>query len=496
MSDISLSKAVRSNLLSLQNTSDLMSSTQNRLATGKKVNSALDNPSNFFTASSLNSRAGDMNQLLDSMANGIQTLEAADNGLKAITKTLESMQSTLRQARQDKSFQTTSFELGTVDTSAQQSLSLSGGAIGSTAVDIDLVMNPGVTAAAAGAAVIEGGAFTPLAAGETASFTVSDGTNSFAVTLDDTTGASLAAAQASIQQQLDDNGVNVTVGTNSGGDGFSFTSTATGTDATVAISAITEPTTTGQTGLTVGTESGTAAIEGARARTVDELVNAINSNADINTAVRATNDNGKLRIENQSTQDLTVGGVSEGQITGASGEAEIGGNTVRAGLADQFRELRDQLDKLADDASFNGINLLRGDNLQITFNETGTSELNIRSKDGESINSGSLNIQTNLQASDLDSDTAIDGFLGEVKEAINQVRAQSSSFGSSLSVVQNRQDFTKNMINTLQTGAANLTLADSNEEAANLLALQTRQQLSSTALSMASQADQAVLRLF
>jgi flagellin-like hook-associated protein FlgL len=62
--------------------------------------------------------------------------------------------------------------------------------------------------------------------------------------------------------------------------------------------------------------------------------------------------------------------------------------------------------------------------------------------------------------------------------------------------VQNRQDFTKNMVNTLQTGAANLTLADTNEEAANLLALQTRQQLSSTALSMASQADQAVLRLF
>ena len=76
------------------------------------------------------------------------------------------------------------------------------------------------------------------------------------------------------------------------------------------------------------------------------------------------------------------------------------------------------------------------------------------------------------------------------------VRSQSSAFGSSLSIVQNRQDFTSNMMNTLETGAANLTLADSNEEAANLLALQTRQQLSSTALSMASQQDQSVLRLF
>jgi len=80
--------------------------------------------------------------------------------------------------------------------------------------------------------------------------------------------------------------------------------------------------------------------------------------------------------------------------------------------------------------------------------------------------------------------------------ALNSVRSQSSTFGSSLSIVQNRQDFTKAMINTLQSGADGLTLADSNEEGANLLALQTRQQLSTTALSLASQASQAVLRLF
>jgi flagellin-like hook-associated protein FlgL len=165
-------------------------------------------------------------------------------------------------------------------------------------------------------------------------------------------------------------------------------------------------------------------------------------------------------------------------------------------MATQFRELRDQLDKLADDASFNGINLLRGDNLKITFNETGTSELDIRSKDEQGINSSVLKLATNLQAEDLDSDANIDKLLGDVKSAINDVRSQSSAFGSSLSIVENRQNFSKNMINTLQTGASNLTLADANEEAANLLALQTRQQLSSTALSMASQADQAVLRLF
>jgi hypothetical protein len=97
VADVNLSKAVRSNLLSLQSTAASMAKTQERLATGLKVNSALDNPTNFFTAASLNSRAGDMSNLLDSMSNGIKTIEAADNGLSSITKTVESMQSTLRQ---------------------------------------------------------------------------------------------------------------------------------------------------------------------------------------------------------------------------------------------------------------------------------------------------------------------------------------------------------------------------------------------------------------
>lgn len=122
MSDISLSKAVRANLLSLQNTAEMMNKTQSRLATGNKVNSALDNPSNFFTASALNSRAADMGNLLDSMASGIKVIEAADKGITAITKNIESMQSTLRQARQDKSFQTDTYEVGTDST-----LKLSGG---------------------------------------------------------------------------------------------------------------------------------------------------------------------------------------------------------------------------------------------------------------------------------------------------------------------------------------------------------------------------------
>jgi flagellin-like hook-associated protein FlgL len=84
----------------------------------------------------------------------------------------------------------------------------------------------------------------------------------------------------------------------------------------------------------------------------------------------------------------------------------------------------------------------------------------------------------------------------DLTTALSTLRSQATAFGSNLSTVQIRQDFTKAMINTLQSGADSLTLADSNEEGANLLALQTRQQLSTTALSLASQASQAVLRLF
>ncbi|MFC5070011.1 flagellin, partial [Flaviflagellibacter deserti] len=234
------------------------------------------------------------------------------------------------------------------------------------------------------------------------------------------------------------------------------------------------------------------------AKTVDALVNEINNNDDLEGKIRASNDNGKLRIENLSTQDLSVVGATATGLTGGTGTANtqtIGGNTVRAGLADQFNELRDQLDKFADDASFNGINLLRGDNLKLTFNETGTSSIDISTKDQKAVNSTELGI-SNIEAEDLDSDANIDTLLNGVKESLSTIRSQSSSFGSNLSVVQNRTDFTKSMVNTLQTGADKLVLADTNEEAANLLALQTRQQLSSTALSMASQADQAVLRLF
>src|SRR5664280_1737141 len=99
MSDIVLSAGVRSNLLQLQQTSDLITQTQDRLSTGKKVNSALDNAINFFTAQGFTTRTNDLNGLLDSMTNGVNTIQAANNGITAITKLVQSAQSLVSQAQ-------------------------------------------------------------------------------------------------------------------------------------------------------------------------------------------------------------------------------------------------------------------------------------------------------------------------------------------------------------------------------------------------------------
>jgi len=593
MADISLSKAVRSNLLSLKGTADMMASTQNRLATGNKVNSALDNPSSWFTAQGLNNRASDLGALLDNMANGVQTLEAADNGLTAMTKTLESMQSTLRQARQDKSFQTSSFELTKVDANDPNlgKLSFSGGAVANS-VGVDLTkVGSGQKAAsaakyeapaAAGKASVVGDATFADADAQNATaltFTFGGKTATISVAVD--AGATRTTAQfaAAVQAQIDDSELSgkitftegatgkftvatvdnvdgdITIGgadmdavfgtvaadpldiqagertPATGSDGkHEFTvngkkislDTTTGADLDTAITTINTQLGTdkkfeaykevgGKIGLRAITDdAGPLTVGGADAalfaapttsttmsfaRSVDELVTAINADTNLTGKIRASNDNGKLRIENQSTKDLEVEGLTTGKISGGAAKSSIDGNSVRSGLADQFNELRDQLDKLADDATFNGINLLRGDKLSITFNETGTSSIDIQTKDNKTINSSNLGVSTTLEASDLDNDSSIDAQLGKLKSALNDVRAQASSFGSNLSIVQNRQSFTKSMIDTLQSGAGNLTLADMNEEAANLLALQTRQSLSSNSLSLASQADQSVLQL-
>jgi flagellin len=494
-SNITLSAGVRQNLLALQNTAQLLSTTQNRLATGKKVNSALDNPTNFFTSSALASRASDLSNILDSMENGINTLKAADNGLTAITKAVESLKASVTQARQDASWKATSFTIDAtaIGTSTAKTLSISGGAVGTTPVDIDLnqtavsAVSATLTGGQAIAGNYTGGTFSIQAAnlngGAAVDVTIAD--NATATDVVDAINDALALATGGA--------AGITASESSGT--LTLTGT-TGNNITVSgdASVLAEFDFTDGEASTNGVVAVAAAV-----KTVDELVTAINTDVNLIGKVKATNDGGKLNIQNLSTEDLTVEGATSAAIitggTGPSSTTTIGGNTVRKNLISQFNDLRNQLDKLADDSSFNGVNLLKGDTLKLVFNEINTSSISIVSQDADGINTGVLSIGE-ASATEFSSNTSLDTRLDALSNALTQLRSQASAFGSNLSIVQNRQEFTKAMINTLQVGADSLVLADSNEEAANLLALQTRQQLSTTALSLASQADQGVLRLF
>ncbi len=166
----------------------------------------------------------------------------------------------------------------------------------------------------------------------------------------------------------------------------------------------------------------------------------------------------------------------------------------KATLSTQFDALLTQIGQLAGDAGFNGVNLLGGDSLTVNFNEDATSTTTITGVDYTNANASPLSI--NAAANNWADSAAIQAASDTLTAALTTLRSESQTLSANLSTVQIRQDFTKSTINTLQNGSAALTLADSNEEGANLLALQTRQQLSTTALSLSAQADQNVLRLF
>ena len=262
------------NLLNLQQTSTLITQTQDRLATGKRVNSALDNPVNFFTAQNLSVRANDLNSLLNSMSTAINTIQAANNGLTSISKLLKSAQS--------------------------------------------------------------------------------------------------------------------------------------------------------------------------------------------------------LAVQAQETSDTTV----------------------RKSLSTQFNALLTQIDHLASNSGLNGVNLLAGDNLTVKLNQAATSSVTISGVNYSSTTVANAALSIANATGDWGTTSDIKAAASDLTNALVTVRSEAQALSSNLQTVQVRQDFTTAMVNTLKTGSDSLTLADSNEEGANLLALQTRQQLSTTALSLAAQSDQNVLRLF
>jgi len=215
----------------------------------------------------------------------------------------------------------------------------------------------------------------------------------------------------------------------------------------------------------------------------------------------STNDN--------ASQILTIAGGAAAntiQITGTDTSALVtpsGGvagqaladptsQAIRSSLVSQYNNIITQITTTAQDSSFNGINLLNGDNLKLTFNETGKSTLSLT---GVTYGAAGLGLNSLTAGTDFLDNNSANKALASLTTASSSLRTEASALGSNLSIVQIRQDFSKNLINVLQTGSSNLTLADTNQEAANSQALSTRQSIAVSALALANTSQQSVLQL-
>jgi flagellin len=376
MSNVTLSAGIRQNLLSLQNTAANLTTTQEALATGKKVNTAFDNPTSYFTSQSLNNRANDLSALLDQIGQAQQTLDAANNGLTSLTSLLEQALSTAQQAQQT----TPTAPAATTGTVALTTVNTAG----------NLLVNVGAS-----------------------TYTVA---------------ISASESVSSIEAQIN------------GTSGL------------------------GSSGAVTASDDGSG-----------HLVLTGNTNTTAFTVV-ANTESAALGVTTSATANNAVAPVS----------------ATRTTLQGNYNALLTQIDQLAGDSSYNGVNLLSGDNLKVLFNETGTSSLTIS---GVNFNSAGLGLSAASGTGFLDNNN-ITTSENAINAAITTVRAQTETFGTNSGTISTRQTFEQNMINTLQTGASNLVLADQNQESANLLTEQTQQQLEISALSIANQANQSVLKLF
>src|SRR6185312_10679864 len=294
----------------------------------------------------------------------------------------------------------------------------------------------------------------------------------------------------------------ITVGNFSSGDvsqlGFAAgaTSTATGSDVAGGLDGLT---------LTIGSTAGGTATNitfgsgAGQVKSLDDLNTALAANnleatlgSDGKLTITTVNDDASANIGAIGGTAVSTAGAAFASSTVANAVIDADAQNLRANLVQQYNNVITQIQTTAQDASFNGVNLLNGDQLKLVFNETGKSTLNIA---GVTDDPAGLGLSTLTSGTDFIDNASTNKILDSLNNASTNLRSQASTLGSNLSIVQIRQDFSKNLINVLQTGASNLTLADTNEEAANSQALSTRQSIAVSALSLANQSQQSVLRL-
>lgn len=570
---IALTASMRSNLLSLKNTQKLFDSTQDKLSTGYKVNSAMDNPSSYFTAQSLNARADDLSTLLDSIGQAISTLQTADQGITSLQDFVSQAKSIANSARDTANVSAKVTSTVKFDKNALKSQKVVGDAVPNAAADDKMVIRYGDSTKLTGTTnVKEDSDLAKLGFGDTAdtpagsivvdgkeykinvnaaensmetTFTtpgifevksaVNDGTNTTYTLVDaDGNQYSHVVAETAVTALKDTKFAKVTGGkitvSEDGKTTFSGTVDKDDTGATAATAKrgvstinVAKDATVEDFSKVVETMIGTkvfdVSIEDSNLvfKTLDttsvevkgKLAEVFGLDAGQEITLEADDtaeslrlkinalegiaaefdENGKLVVKSAEGDDLVISGALAEKL-GISG-AVTNGSNERAAYAKQFDSVLKQIDELVQDTSYKGINLLKGDNLTVVFNESRTSTLELK---GVTFDSTGLGFTASKN--EWISTTDIDESLDQITKATSMLRAQASEFGQNLSTVQIREDFTENMINNLTTGADKLTLADANEEAANLLALQTRQSLATNSLSLASQSAQSVLKLF
>ncbi len=589
-SDVVLTAAMRTNLLSLQGTQSVIDLTQNRLATGRKVNSALDNPQSFFASQALNNRASDLTRLLDGIGQSIQVIKAADNGITAMTKLIESADSIATQAQE-------ALAQGTAEAKATGNKDLRGvanlatvpgmianndivlsltdsngaavqiaryGTAGAASAEInidagmsvdelitsinDLRINDGAAGAnATGAQAFEaklndkgfleirslnGGNFKMVFEGASTGLpaTAGDGLSDAAdlamasafgfgnlarsvgnqATAGTTTSVEFTAiadvALRSFALYDNTNPLNRTVAQRSD----RITNTLTKADGTALFANIDNAADEFTLSINGGTRVEIELFDGNNAMTIQGFIDQINNSTTLNSKIRAEFDDATGQISIRAL-DASVSSVEIGVEGNAATTANFGfgvSSLVSAGttafreniqlgsgagqlakLEQEFNKLRDQMDLLVQDTGYRGTNLLKGDDLLTVFNENRTSSITTK---GVEFTASGLGIEE----ADFSRAESVEDMLGQVRDALTAVRDFGSTLANDLSVIQTRQTFTTELINTLKAGSDALTVADQNEEGAKLLALQTRQQLGVTSLSLASQSQQSILRLF
>jgi flagellin len=528
MSGIVLSASVRQNLLSLQSTAALLATTQNNLATGNKVNSALDNPTEFFTAAGLTNRAADIGNLLDGIGNGVQVLQAANTGITSLQSLVANAQSIANQVLQTSTGYSTKSSVTTAvipGATAQNLLGTSGTNVSNTS---SAVINNQNGAAITTATLLSGGASTDsisgtaitpggtlVVDGTTFTFIAGSSSSGTNIGVGDTVGDLLSkidaitGATGANASTITGGKINLSTGTTSN---LTISSTPTGiltalnltagttniglpalSNKTLTIPAIATGTTA--TNITFGTGAGQiSTLNGLNAAlAANDLQATISTTGAI--TIETTNNAASSTIGTLSGSAAVSGQAFYGTSAALSGQppvADPNSQLTRNSLVAQYNQVLKQIDTTAQDSSFNGINLLSGDTLNLTFDETGASKLAIT---GVNFNDAGLGLSTLTAGTDFIDSNSANAVLTQLTNASTTLRTAASSLGSNLSVVEIRQDFNKNLINVLQTGASNLTVADPNQEAANSQALSTRQSIAVSALALANQSQQSVLQL-